>query len=64
MTEDPLAVPADRSLLQMFVAWAGIDAGAPGQQLLREAISAFSRLPYENLTKIIKAAGAKKGHHR
>lgn len=53
----PLDPPEDARLLESYRAHAGLrPAGGAVEDLVRVA-SAFSRLPYENLTKIIKEAG-------
>lgn len=52
--DNPLAEPADRAVLEAFLAHFGIPRDLPPRDLLRRTIAAFARLPYENLTKIIK----------
>ena len=52
--DNPLAEPADRAVLEAFLAHFGIPRDLPPRELLRRTIAAFARLPYENLTKIIK----------
>ena len=55
MSPDPLAPPArDSEAVSLFLGRFGLDRGAPPAKLLRETARAFSRLPYENLTKILK----------
>lgn len=44
--------------LRQFLAHFALDAAAPPERLLRQVVNAFARLPYENLTKIIKDATA------
>lgn len=40
--------------LRMFTGHFGISPASPPEQLLQVVVAAFSRLPYENITKIIK----------
>jgi arylamine N-acetyltransferase len=55
MADSPLAVPQDPGVLDAFRAQAGLRGrGSPVDQL-REVVAAFSQLPYENLSKIVKA---------
>lgn len=54
MTDHPLAEPADRQVLDQFLAHFDIPRDRPPRELLARTIRAFARLPYENLTKIIK----------
>ena len=52
--DDPLALPTAQSLvLLLFAEHFGIEKGCETRQLLA-ATDAFARIPYENLTKIIK----------
>jgi arylamine N-acetyltransferase len=52
---DPLAVPApDSRAAGAFLHHFGIDAGPPSADLLSRVARAFARLPYENLSKILK----------
>ncbi|OAI47891.1 hypothetical protein AYO44_08645 [Planctomycetaceae bacterium SCGC AG-212-F19] len=44
--------------LRQFLAHFAIDPSAAPEQLLRQVVTAFAQLPYENLTKIIKDATA------
>jgi arylamine N-acetyltransferase len=44
--------------LRLFLNHFGLNRAAPPEQLLRQVTVAFARLPYENLTKIIKEASA------
>lgn len=51
----PLLPPdAHSPLLHHFLRAHGIDAAKPAVEILAEAAHAFARLPFENLTKIIK----------
>jgi arylamine N-acetyltransferase len=43
-------------VLADFVAHFGIKPGGPPRRLLDDVVTAFARLPYENITKIIKRA--------
>jgi len=43
-------------VLADFMAHFGIKPGGPSRQLLGDVVTAFARLPYENITKIIKRA--------
>jgi arylamine N-acetyltransferase len=54
MAHHPLDPPQDRSLLDLFLARFGLCADQSPRRLLREMAAAFTALPYENLTKIIK----------
>jgi arylamine N-acetyltransferase len=54
--QNPLAPPADESLLSAFLATCRLQAHIPPRLLLKRVVSAFSLLPYENLTKILKEA--------
>jgi len=59
MYEHPLLWPeTDSPLLRQFLHAHGIDAARPPGELLTEVARAFSLLPFENLTKIIKDAEA------
>lgn len=60
MNTDPLAAPARPDLLDRFLTGHPVPNGLPPLRKLTEVTRAFARLPYENLTKIIKEAGA--GH--
>jgi arylamine N-acetyltransferase len=56
---DPLALPQpDSPLLAEFLRAFGIPRDLPPEQLLSAVGAAFARLPYENLTKIIRAAAS------
>lgn len=54
MHEDVLSVPPDSGLASRFLRHFRLSADQPAQELLRAVTAAFTRLPYENLTKIIK----------
>lgn len=54
MPESPLTPPRERQSLSLFLARFGLKADAEPRQLLRDVAAAFAKLPYENLTKIIK----------
>jgi arylamine N-acetyltransferase len=54
METRPLDPPRDGSLLSIYLKRFGLDANRPPRQLLHEMAAAFTHLPYENLTKIIK----------
>ncbi len=55
MKTNLLAPPAPGSpVLSLFLERFGLDRGAAPRELLGRAASAFARLPYENLTKILK----------
>ena len=56
MTDNPLAPPGDDSAARDFLRYLAVDWSIPGGNLLHTVAVAFSRLPYENLTKIIKEA--------
>ena len=59
MYEHPLLPPeANSPLLRQFLHAHGISAAQPPVELLTEVARAFSRLPFENLTKIIQDAEA------
>jgi arylamine N-acetyltransferase len=59
MRTDPLALPGpDATVLATFLDAYHIDASASTFEVLGQVAAAFSRLPYENLTKIIKHASA------
>lgn len=59
MNDNPLRLPETHSpLLRQFLQAHALDAAAPPVQLLARVARAFSRLPFENLTKIIKDAEA------
>jgi arylamine N-acetyltransferase len=53
---DPLAPPRDRELLRRFCALCGLPTQGDARQQLSALARAFSLLPYENLTKIVKDA--------
>jgi len=57
MDGSPLAPPLNASATSsLFLEHFRITRAAPPEQLLPDLARAFSRIPYENLTKIIKAA--------
>ncbi len=59
MHEHPLKPPPpDAPLLRQFLAAHRIDEAQPAVELLSDVARAFARLPFENLTKIIKDAEA------
>jgi arylamine N-acetyltransferase len=59
MYEHPLLAPEVNSpLLRQFLKVHGVDGIQSPVEMLTEVARAFSRLPFENLTKIIKYAGA------
>lgn len=67
MTIDPLEPPpSDSAALSLFLEHFTVRRILPPEELLREAASAFSRIPYENLTKLIKLeeAGSAEGARR
>jgi arylamine N-acetyltransferase len=55
MTGNPLAPPRDDHSVTLFLGQA-LQPGLQDRVLLRRVAEAFNRLPYENLTKIIKDA--------
>jgi arylamine N-acetyltransferase len=57
MNENPLEVPSDRQVLDTFLEQFGVRADVPREELLRNMVASFARLPYENLSKIIKEDG-------
>ncbi|MCU0873332.1 MAG: arylamine N-acetyltransferase [Pirellulaceae bacterium] len=54
MHPDPLARPRDRELLTAFLQRFRLSTAQPPLDVLRAVAAAFTQLPYENLTKIIK----------
>jgi arylamine N-acetyltransferase len=56
MRQNPLAPPADTTLLCDFQSQFGLQMEIPPLRRLKFLISAFAHLPYENLTKILKEA--------
>lgn len=54
MPTSPLIPPREQESLALFLKQFGLRADTEPHQLLREVATAFARLPYENLTKIIK----------
>jgi arylamine N-acetyltransferase len=55
MADSPLTPPPDRSVLDTFLQYFGLPPDGPPLAQLRNLVTAFAELPYENLTKIIKA---------
>jgi len=51
---NPLAQPQDRDVLMAFVKHFRLSADRTPRERLRDVATAFTHLPYENLTKIIK----------
>jgi arylamine N-acetyltransferase len=59
MRDDPLRHPTpDSAVLAAFLDAGRIDAAGPATEVLGRVATAFARLPYENLTKILKHADA------
>jgi arylamine N-acetyltransferase len=56
MNADPLARPTSNDILHRFLAHYRMPKDLPPRRMLAAVARAFARLPYENLTKIIKAA--------
>lgn len=54
METNPLARPQDREVLEAFLKHFRLAEDRAPRELLRDVASAFTNLPYENLTKIIK----------
>ena len=61
MAENPLAEPRDRKLLEFFCRHTGLRSGEKRLHTLGTLAKSFSRLPYENLTKIIRSSRNGKG---
>jgi arylamine N-acetyltransferase len=58
LPDGPLAPPpAGSEALGLFLRHFGLSPHPPDAALLSEAASAFSRIPYENLTKVLKLHG-------
>jgi arylamine N-acetyltransferase len=55
MLLDPLAPPVDTVLLDDFLRARHLHSDQPATELLEPLATAFAALPYENLTKIIRA---------
>ena len=51
---NPLEKPADEIVLNRYLSFLGINKNQSPLKILETVIYSFSRLPYENLTKIIK----------
>ena len=56
MKPDPLAPPANKELLSRFLSHCRVPECRSRLQMLTAVTRAFARVPYENLTKIIKQA--------
>lgn len=54
MQDHPLSSPRDAQLLVRFLTHLGLSTESEPRRLLHDVATAFSRLPYENLTKILK----------
>jgi arylamine N-acetyltransferase len=54
MSSNPLELPTEPDLLQRFLKHFRLPSDAAPREMLRQVAAAFARLPYENLTKIIK----------
>ena len=61
MPENPLAPPRDRQLLEFFDRQYNLRLGDDRLRSLGAVARSFSRLPYENLTKIIRSSRNGKG---
>ena len=61
MAENPLASPRNRDLLEFFCNQYGLSVGEDRLQTLGTLAGSFARLPYENLTKIIRSSRNGKG---
>jgi arylamine N-acetyltransferase len=51
---NPLEKPADERILNRYLSFFGINRHQDQQKILQDVVQSFARLPYENLTKIIK----------
>ncbi|MFM9115122.1 MAG: arylamine N-acetyltransferase [Planctomycetota bacterium] len=60
--EHPLALPTDSRLLQQYLTLFQLNPTLDRQPLLLEVIRNFARLPYENLTKVIRHAQQATGY--
>lgn len=56
MHDHPLAPPHDDALLEQFLAHFRLERDRNPRTMLARIATAFARLPYENLTKIVKEA--------
>jgi len=61
--DNPLECPQDPQCLASFLAHFGLQFDTEPLELLKEVATAYARLPYENLTKIIKAASSGPAEH-
>ena len=61
MPQTPLSPPTDGELLARFLSHSALSPKTAPKHLLRKMVQAFSGLPYENLTKIIKQASLGNG---
>ena len=61
MAENPLAPPRDRDLLEFFCRQYGLRPGEDRLRSLGALARSYARLPYENLTKIIRSSRNGKG---
>lgn len=61
MAANPLAPPRNRGLLEFFCRQYGLSVGEDRLQALGTLAGNFARLPYENLTKIIRSSRNGKG---
>ena len=61
MLQTPLSPPSDGELLARFLSHSSLSPKTAPKHLLRKVVQAFSGLPYENLTKIIKQASLGSG---
>lgn len=62
MQKNPLAPPVDSQVLARFVAHFGLEPGLEPRRALGGLARAFAKLPYENLTKIIKQSDLARPH--
>lgn len=60
--DHPLALPTDAQLLLQYLTHFQIPPGLDRQSLLIQVIRHFARLPYENLTKVIRHAQQASGY--
>ncbi|MFO0816611.1 MAG: arylamine N-acetyltransferase [Pirellulales bacterium] len=61
MSRNPLEPPQDGQTLHLFQRHFGIQTSRSDVAALREVIAAFARLPYENLTKIVRESDERGG---
>ncbi|MCK5808855.1 hypothetical protein KAH37_07730 [bacterium] len=64
MREKTLLTPPHIPIIQKFLAFAHADILLPQREIIKRVCRAFSRLPYENLTKISGSDGVGAGHKR